>query len=362
MTSQARANEVVIVRAGLATAVGLSLPEVAASVRAATMRFTESAIHDKRFEPFTLATLPEAALPPLVPEMEQVVGLTSRMLRMLRLAQAPLLEATAGYPPHIPLPGLALSVPETETTIPFDASLFVSNLWLQGQKVFDAKYVDVSAKGRAGGLSALGLAMQVVQSGRAPFMLAGGVDTYRDLYVLGTLDQEGRVKSSSNLDGFIPGEGAAFLLLATRGTAEKYGMAPLAVVSGVKEGTESGHLYSETPYRGDGLSGTLRQVWDAGWLPSPLTEVWSAMNGESHWGKEWGVAFLRNRPMFDEGHGMQHPADCYGDLGAASGPALVALAAVGMGGGYRGSPALVYASSDRGGRAAAVVRQPGEGG
>ena len=47
---------------------------------------------------------------------------------------------------------------------------------------------------------------------------------------------------------------------------------------------------------------------------------------------------------------MQHPADCVGDVGSAAGPLMVGLAALGMRGGYHRSPALVYSSSDRGGR------------
>jgi|GEM_PF-5892008 len=73
-------------------------------------------------------------------------------------------------------------------------------------------------------------------------------------------------------------------------------------------------------------------------------------------GRNGGVAFLRTRPIFGEEHGMQHPADCDGDLGSASAPALVALAAIGMRWGYRGASALVYGSSDRGGRAAIMVQ------
>ena len=39
-------------------------------------------------------------------------------------------------------------------------------------------------------------------------MIVGGVDSYLDLYVLGTLDLDKRIKSSTHLDGLIPGEGA----------------------------------------------------------------------------------------------------------------------------------------------------------
>ena len=79
------------------------------------------------------------------------------------------------------------------------------------------------------------------------------------------------------------------------------------------------------------------------------------MNGENHWAKEWGVARIRNNGTFSAEHGMHHPADCYGDTGAACGALMVSLAALGIKEGYRSSPALVYASSDQGARAALAV-------
>src|SRR5256885_16259929 len=106
--------------------------------------------------------------------------------------------------------------------------------------------------------------------GRAKFMLAGGVDTYRDLYVLGTLDMEKRVKSGANLDGFIPGEGAAFLLLADRGAASGAGLTAWGTLSVVAQAMEPGHLYSEEPYRGDGLAQALQQLAQLGGLVGPI--------------------------------------------------------------------------------------------
>jgi 3-oxoacyl-[acyl-carrier-protein] synthase-1 len=86
-----------------------------------------------------------------------------------------------------------------------------------------------------------------------------------------------------------------------------------------------------------------------------VQEVYASMNGEQHWAKEWGVAQLRSRDAFDPAHVLHHPADCTGDTGAACGPLMVGLAALGMAGGYRRSPCLVYASSDDGPRAALGV-------
>ena len=78
------------------------------------------------------------------------------------------------------------------------------------------------------------------------------------------------MKSSTHLDGFIPGEAAAFLLLTTRATAQKAGLSPLAAVTPGEFGEEPGHLYSETPYRGDGLAQVVQGLVASGTLPTPV--------------------------------------------------------------------------------------------
>jgi 3-oxoacyl-[acyl-carrier-protein] synthase-1 len=89
--------------------------------------------------------------------------------------------------------------------------------------------------------------------------------------------------------------------------------------------------------------------------PQPIGCVYSSFNGERYWGREYGVARLRNAAAFAEDHQMEHPAECFGDLGAAHGPMLAALAVHGLRHGYRRSPCLVYASSDHGERGAALL-------
>jgi 3-oxoacyl-[acyl-carrier-protein] synthase-1 len=344
------APSVGVVGAGMITAVGLSAAETAASVRAATARFAETSFLDKRCEPFTLAEVPEDGLPELVQDRAHP-GPTAREIRMLRLGAVALRECLKALPRAQPLPGLSLALPEAETAVPWDRAVFLERLAQQAGGVVDQRRSDASHRGRAGGLAAIGQAAEMIRTGGAPFMVAGGIDTYRDLFVLGTLDAEQRVKSAANLDGFIPGEGAAFLLLGRLDA----GPAPLARVSWVAQAEEEGHLYSEQPYRGEGLASAIQQLFQSGAAGGPIQEVYSSMNGENHWAKEWGVAFLRSSGAFLPDHGMHHPADCYGDTGAASGVLLVGLAALGIKAGYRRSPALVYGSSDRGLRAALTV-------
>ncbi len=347
-------DNVVVVGAGMITAVGLSAAETAASVRSGTARFAGTSIRDKQFEPFVLAEVPEDGLPELTEELAKEV-LTAREARMLRLATAALGECLKSLPAGEPPPGLSIALPETETTRPLEHQVFLKRLGQQTSGRFDPKWSDASHRGRAGGLAAIGQASEPIRMGRAKFMLAGGVDTYRDLYVLGTLDMKRRVKSAANLDGFIPGEGAAFLLLADRSAASGAGLAPWGTVSVVTQTMEPGHLYSEEPYRGDGLAQAVQQLAPSGALLGPIQEVYSSMNGENHWAKEWGVARIRSNGTFSTEHGMHHPADCYGDTGAACGPLMAGLAALGIKEGYRGAPALVYASSDHGQRAALSV-------
>jgi 3-oxoacyl-[acyl-carrier-protein] synthase-1 len=236
-----------------------------------------------------------------------------------------------------------------------DGARFLQLFAAQTGARFDLSRSAAVDEGRAGALIAIARAAQAIRSGQTTFMLAGAIDTYRDLYVLGTLDLEQRVKSASNTDGFIPGEGAGFLLLAGAEAATQSGLRSLGRLTRVALDEEPGHMYSEAVYRGEGLARTLAQLFASGDLHAPVAEVFSSMNGESHWAKEWGVGYIRNRSSFLEDVTVQHPADCYGDTGSACGPLLVGLAALGMREGYRRSPSLVYCSSDRGPRAALAV-------
>jgi 3-oxoacyl-[acyl-carrier-protein] synthase-1 len=349
------ADDPLIVGVGMMTAVGLTAPETAASVRAATMRFTETSIRDRGFDPITLAEVPDDGLPPLVDAVDRQRGLTAREIRMLRLGTMPLIEALAALPRGQRAPGLALALPEMQPGRRVDGTSFLQLFAAQTDSRFDMSRSAAVDEGRAGALIAIARAAQAIRSGQATFILAGAIDTYRDLYVLGTLDLEQRVKSKLNHDGFIPGEGAGFLLLASGEAAIQAGLKPLARLTRAALDEEHGHMYSETVYRGEGLARTLAQLFSSGDVQAPVAEVFSSMNGESHWAKEWGVGYIRNRSAFLEDVAIQHPADCFGDTGSACGPLLVGLAALGMRDGYRRSPSLVYCSSDRGPRVALGV-------
>jgi 3-oxoacyl-[acyl-carrier-protein] synthase-1 len=201
----------------------------------------------------------------------------------------------------------------------------------------------------------LNKAADAVCIGKHPYAIVGGVDTYVDLYLLATLDMQERILGSYVMDGFIPGEGAAFLVITTVDRARSDRLSPLALLTTVAKDHEEGHLYSDQPYKGDGLANALALLFQNSGINEPVKEVFTSMNGENHWAKEWGVAHMRNQAGFDPQHGFHHPADCIGDTGAASGIILTNLATIGITKRYFGSPSLITCSSDYGERATTCV-------
>jgi len=353
---------VIIHRTGMITAVGLGAAQTSASVKAGVAGFKESSVYDSRFEPFVLATLPEDVLPALAEELDDVPGLTSRQRRLLRLL-TPVFEevlrdlAETGMKGEIPL---FLATPERhpELADPVSAD-FLDHLAAQvgthGIPV-DWERSSLVPAGRAGGLMAVDRAIRFLLSGGGEFALAGGVDSFLDLMLLGTLDRDRRIQSSHTMDGFIPGEGAAILLLGRPGASAIPELGKMATLVGVGLGQEPGHRYSEAPYKGDGLAAAFSSLLsDSKVLRRPVPTVFAGLNGENFGGKEWGVAYLRSNKELLPDATVEHPVDCFGDLGAALGPVMSGLAALGIQDGTYEAPALVWCSSDGPERAAALV-------
>ena len=60
---------------------------------------------------------------------------------------------------------------------------------------------------------------------------------------------------------------------------------------------------------------------------APVATTFAGFNGENFDAKLWGVARLRHNDFFAPDMVIEHPADKFGDAGAATGAILVALAA-----------------------------------
>jgi 3-oxoacyl-[acyl-carrier-protein] synthase-1 len=273
---------------------------------------------------------------------------------MLRLATQALQEASRGgaaLPLFLALPELSM---KGEDII---SATFLEHLATQAGVELNLPQSRVFHQGRAGGLVAVANACQALRSGRFRTVLVGGVDTYLDLQLLAGLGMEGRLLVEGAFDGFIPGEGAAFLLLGVPGEARRQKRVPLAHLLGIGIGKEEGHLYSDAPYRGEGLAQAFHQLFASLSTDTPRIRcVYAGLNGENFWAKEWGVAYLRHRQHFEEYLRVEHPIELTGDSGAAVGTTMTGLAALGLYKGYRQGPILVWSSSDREARAAVLLR------
>ena len=338
---------IVLARAGCVTPIGLSLAQTAASFRAGITRFRESHWRDLNGNPLVLATLPDGCLEALSWEQENDETLGPLRKRVLQLARLGAFELEK---PHAKLPlFLGLAAAQTAET---ENRAFLNHLAAVTGWPLDPAASRVIATGRASGLEALHQGCSLIRSGGADFVLVGGLDSFKDRPTLTRLDRDERLQCEGRLDGFIPGEGAGFLLLAEEAAARRLGYQPLAAVLASATGFEEGHWFNREPYLGNGLSTTFQSLFED--LPRnqpPVARVFSSFNGESYWAREWAIAYIRHKDRFQDTHHMEHPADCYGDLGAAGGPVLIALAAQ--------APAptadLVYASSDGGHRAAVLL-------
>ncbi|MBK9989732.1 MAG: hypothetical protein IPP19_03070 [Verrucomicrobia bacterium] len=364
--------EIDISSVGMVTSLGANAEQTAANVRAGITRYSEVPMAGLYENKFTVALIQRDLLGGIPEEMQNRKFFTRREGLLLRIAGVALRDCLGGR--KLESVPLFLALPEHETAKPLNPALFLDDLEKLNPGVFRRADSRADWKGRAGGLAALGEAVQAIADGRFPCVIAGGVDTFYDPYVLAKLDSyiypqhRGeipyhwvlRVKRDhpSQTDTFVPGEGAGLILLMRKDVAVAQSKIPLATFSGTALGFEPGFMGSTEPYLGEGLAGVVQKLLTENPTTTPIREVYSTMNGESYWAKEWGVARIRNAAAFAEGERMNHPAEYFGDLGAASGPILVGLAALGISHNYRQSPALVYASSDFGLRAAGIITAP----
>ncbi len=334
---------------GMATAVGDCTAQTETSVRAGISRYASSAIHNRHDRPMTMALLPEDALPQLV---ERPLGWTSRQLRMLRLGKLALPEALEALPPRQKA-ALFLAGPEP---LP-GRSPVVEDGFLDAVCALDPRLERgaslLFATGRAGGMQALDAAMKHLAKNGPRYALLGGIDSYLDLMLLGVLDQDDRVLADGVMNGFAPGEGAGFVLLCSDATRREAHASATVAVHEPGLADEPGHRYSEEPYLGDGLAQAVSAALEGS--EEPIGTVLASLNGENFGAKEWGVATVRNSGELGTLYRFEHPGDCFGDIGAAFGPVLIGLAAVGMRRGSLPSPCLVYCSSEAAPRGAVRV-------
>jgi len=344
----------VILASSVLCPAGRGAEQLWASVRAGISRVGDSKVLNASFGQISMGLVPEDALEPELPAELDALPLPSRARRMLRLG-APVLRTLleqAGTPPV----RLFLGLPELSVSqSPWLRGFALHLAKLAGMQI-DAQHSRVTPSGRPAALTALELALQALEQDPQRPVIVGGVDTYLDLKLLATLQAEGRILGERVSDGFVPGEGAAFLVLAHPAVAGAAGNR--AIAQAAASAADPGHRAGTEPARGEGLAQALEQLRARLSDQTPVNTTFAGLNGESFDAKQWGVARLRHADFFAPAMLMEHPADCFGDAGAALGAVLLCLAAEAITSGTRSAPALVWAAADGESRACALLSSP----
>ncbi|TQV76397.1 hypothetical protein FLL45_00060 [Aliikangiella marina] len=317
-------DKLYIAATGMITPVGMNTDMTLASVKAGINVYQNSSFINKDQYRMKLAQVPDEAFVELN-ENINAAAMSGQEKRMLCLASSAVSQVYELFSPSKPIP-LFLAAPESIPGKDIKVSEhFIENLQRQTGVAFDQANSVIVNEGRAAGLKALDLIFNYMENSESKYALLVGVDSYVDASLLSALDEENRVLTEVSTNGFAPGEAATAILLIHQRVLEKSPDAIAAVARpGVAE--EKGHRYSQEPMLGDGLADAVRGAID-GSNNIKIDSIYSSFNGESFHSKEYGVAMMRNSASLVEGYKHEHPADCFGDLGAAFAPTLMAIAA-----------------------------------
>jgi 3-oxoacyl-[acyl-carrier-protein] synthase I len=177
-------------------------------------------------------------------------------------------------------------------------------------------------QGRIGGAVALLQARRMLLGGRHSRVIIVGVDSFLAGATLTAYDREDRLLRRANSNGFIPGEAAGAVVLATW---REEVPTPL-LVRGLGFAREPAPLNSGKPLRAEGLVQAIRAaLGDAKVALKDCDQRIGDMNGEQYRFKEAALAItrlLRDRKVL---FSLWHPADCIGEVGAATLPAMLAI-------------------------------------
>ena len=353
MSDPAKPDDVCLVAFGARTPLGLSVLPAAAAIRAGIAAFGEHPyMTDKFGKPMIVARDPGIG--------EEIEGPD----RLWSLLYAALSEAAAALEgkirPNTPIP-MILALPPAPQGTDGGLAKFLTNLLVRdGPAPLKPASVGTFQAGHGGGLLALDDAVRRLRSGACELCLVAGVDSYMDPGTLEDLDESDQLKCEKRPWGFIPGEAAGVIVVSLRRAAEKMGLDVLGTVTGIGVAREESLIHTDKVCLGRGLTEAMKQALRP--LESSGEKVdhtYCDFNGQPYRSHEFGYSVTRVTRQFVNSTDFSTPADCWGDVRAATGPLLLMLAAVAGRKGYaRGPRILVWSSSDGGERAAALVRIP----
>ena len=297
-----------------------------------------------------------AACPWFTPESTAPIRIADSLIQAVTQALAPCRQGLEALDSPLTV-ALLVNLPLSRPGLPVDLS---SRIQKELESAFPSRFgrVALAQRGHAGALMALKSGVTLLTAGGADACVIAGADSYIDLETLEYLEEIEQLHGAgarNNAWGFVPGEGAGAVLLLRRGTAERLDVAPVGRIVATGLGVEKSLNRSGDVCLGLGLTDAFREAF-GGLQGAQVTDMYCDMNGEPYRADEYGFAVTRTREHFVAPSEFVAPADCWGDVGAATGPLCLTLATIAIQKAYaKGGISLVWASSDSGERGAAVV-------
>ncbi len=207
-------------------------------------------------------------------------------------------------------------------------------------------------QGRVGGAVALVGARRMLIEGHHPRIVLAGVDSLLSGPALMAWEEADRLLTRENSNGFIPGEAAGAVLLGASAAD-----APASLLlRGLGFAIEPAPPGSGKPMRAEGLVQAIRAALvEAGMALHQCDVRITDASGEQYRFKEAALAVTRllreRKPAFD----FWHLADCIGEVGAATVPAMLAYLLAGARGDWLPGPVFLGHLGDDGERRAAFI-------
>ncbi|MDR5741130.1 MULTISPECIES: beta-ketoacyl synthase N-terminal-like domain-containing protein [unclassified Caballeronia] len=349
---EAPRREVYLCAVGARTPVGLDSASSSAAVRAGISAIKMHPLFvDKTGSSMRLAN---------DSELSPQVALGERLGHLLAAALAELLEQAEWSRSGRPLP-CWIGLPEPRPGVTADVVQTCARAVIDALRT-TSELVHRIHRGHASGLMAIQVVAQQIATGQLDLGIAAGVDSYYDSDTLDWLDQGGQLMSGSNRNGFPPGEAAGACLLASGEAVRHHRLPVLARVAAACTAVEPHPLRSLRLCVGEGLTAAVAGATESLSLPrDAITATYCDINGERYRSEELAYTLLRTQAVFVNAHDYLCPANCWGDVGAASGPLFASLAVASRLRGYaKGAWPLLWAGGEGGYRSAVVLSLGGD--
>lgn len=263
---------------GLVTPLGLTAPSTCAALRAGLQRFGELRFLDEAGEWLRGAEI----------ELTDTITAEDKLRLCLAMAvEESLGDDLAGSTSEIPLlvctaePSRAGRWRGLGEGLLEDVQARIGLRFHKASRTF--------ARGRVGALDALRAAADLLSHGTR-YVLVAGCDSYLSAATLQSMERRRRLLTSVHSDGFIPGEAAAAVLVASSRLPGR----PAVRLAGLGAGEEPAPVESGEPLRADGLVAALRAALaSAGANLAEVDYRLIGANGESYFFREASLAQTR---------------------------------------------------------------------